>query len=153
MPSQGLALRPVRLLDLPALRRMRSLPAVQAHLRHPQPPSWPHQLRWFWRIHHDPTCRVWAVTRFGKLIGQAGFYYRNGTGAEVSVLIVDEEREDFEAEYWVVRNLLPAKAREWGLTSLWAEVLSTAPLLRQYVFPQTKRIWSDGYSTLYRWSV
>lgn len=153
MLPQALALRPIRWTDLPALRRWRGLPEVQRHLRHPKQPTWIEQVRWFFRIRKDKTCRVWAVTLFGKLVGQAGFYYRVGDAAEVSVLAVDGQREDFEVEHAVVRHLLPDAAREWGLTSLWAEVLGTAPLLRHFVFPQSKRIYSDRTSTFYRWSI
>lgn len=153
MLPQALGLRPIRWTDLPTLRHWRGIPDTQKHLRHPKQPNWLQQIRWFLRIRKDPTCRVFAVTLWGKLVGQAGFYYRVGDAAEVSVLAMQGEREDFEVEHFVVRHLLPEKAREWGLTHLWAEVLGTAPLLRHYVFPQSKRVYGDRKSTFYRWSV
>src|SRR5690349_12817911 len=82
MLPQAFALRPVELCDLPTLKRWRSLPSVQSHLRHPTPPTWPQHLAWWWRIHHDPTCRVFAVTLEDELVGQAGWYYRRGHAAE-----------------------------------------------------------------------
>lgn len=155
MSPQAFVLRPVRLWDLPTLKRWRSLPAIQSHLRHPTPPSWFDQLRWWWRIRHDPTCRVWAVTYCGMLCGHVGWYYRKYNRAEVSVLVVAEDRELFDSERRLVEGALAHKAREAGLTGLYVEVLSTAPRERHTVFPPYPRstITADGYSTLYRWSI
>lgn len=147
-------LRPVELCDLPTLKRWRALPSVQSHLRHPKT-SWFQHLKWWWRIrrHGDPTCRVWAVTRDDVLVGQAGLYYRMGPAAEVSVLVFRREAEDFEAEELITRGLLVMAARGWGLNTLFAEVLSTAPLMRHAVFPPNAVIWADSYSTIYRWRI
>lgn len=155
MPSQAFALRDIRLSDLPALKRWRSWPDVQRHLRNPTPPTWYQQFRWWRRIQRDPTCRVWAVTLEGELVGQAGWYYRKNYEAEVSVLVMDGDREAFETEGFVLRHLLTPKAREAGLTVLWAEVLATAPLKRHTVFPVSPHgtVTSDQYSTIYRWSI
>lgn len=157
MPAQY-ALRPVRLTDLPTLKRWRSLPDVQKHLRHPHT-SWLTHLRWWWgiRAHQHPTRRVWAVTWNGKLCGQAGLYYRTGAAAEVSILLVaqfpDRERDWSVAGRPVVEGPLATEAKAWGLTCLWAEVLSTAPLARHTLFPPESVIWADHYSTLYRWRI
>lgn len=149
----AIALRHVRWSDLPALKRMRSLPEVQKHLRHPRL-SWPQHLRWWLRIraHSDPTCRVWTVVREGKVIGCAGLYYRMGVGAEVSILVVKDGREAYATERAVIVVPLTHKAKQWGLKELWAEVLSTAPLQRHGVFPG-RPFYADTHSTLYRWSI
>lgn len=153
MVPQGLALRPIRLTDLPTLKRWRSLPHIQAHLRHPRT-TWSQHLRWFlWQRHH-PSVKVWAVTLGGRLVGQAGLYYRMGQGAEVSILMLDPQgRELFEVEWLIVRTFLADEARAWGLTSLWAEVLATAPLSRHDVFRHGQLLWADHHSTVYRWSL
>lgn len=155
MTTQAFALRPVRLTDLPTLKRWRGLPEVQRHLRHPTT-SWPQHLKWWWRIQHDPTCAVWAVTELGRLVGQVGWYYRKYNAAEVSVLVMMPwGKEDFPAEAEIVGTLLTAEARKAGLTTLYAEVLATAPLLRHTVFPPYPHstITADTYSTIYRWSI
>lgn len=154
MTTQAFALRPVRLTDLPTLKRWRGLPEVQRHLRHPRT-SWPQHLRWWWRIQRDPTCRVWAVTVNGRLVGQVGWYYRKYNAAEVSVLVVRDGGEDYACESLLVSYYLPPKAREAGLTTLWAEVLATAPLMRHSVFSPYpfSTITADSYSTIYRWSI
>lgn len=154
MTTQAFALRPIRLTDLPTLKRWRSLPEVQKHLRHPTTSWWTH-LRWFFRIRRDPTCRVFAVTLFGRLVGQVGWYYRKYNAAEVSILVIDGDVERFAAEAFVVDTLLPPEARKAGLTVLWAEVFATAPVERHTVFPGYPRatITADGYSTIYRWSI
>ena len=147
-------LRPVEFCDLPTLKRWRSLPSVQSHLRHPQI-SWFQHLQWWWRIrrHGDPTCRVWAVTQDNVLVGQAGLYYRMGPAAEVSVLVFDGNREDFYAERRVLGSILADAAQKWGLNTLFAEVLTTAPIQRHAVFPAHSVIWADSYSTIYRWRI
>lgn len=158
MPAQY-TLRPVEFCDLPTLKRWRELPSVQSHLRHPKL-TWFQHLKWWWRIrrHGDPTCRVWAVVdNDGVLVGQAGLYYRMGPAAEVSVLVVLEsrgvEREDTGAEFAVVSGPLTHAAKAWGLETLWAEVLTPAPLHRHWAFPPHTVIWADSYSTIYRWRI
>lgn len=155
MTTQAFALRRVRLTDLPALKRWREVPDVQRHLRHPHTP-WAAHLRWWWgiRAHRHPTRRVWAVTYAGALVGQAGLYYRMGAAAEVSLLVMVGARESFAAEQEVLR-LLERKARAWACTTLWAEVLATAPLARHSVFPPFPQatVSTDLYSTIYRWSL
>lgn len=146
--SAQYALRPLEWCDLPTLKRWRALPEVQRHLRHPHT-TWFQHLRWFLR--RDPTRKVWAVTWDESLVGIVGLYYRMGHGAEVSVLVMDGDREDYPAEKIAV-HLLTQEARAWGLTSLWAEVLVTAPLQRHSLFPHPS-IWADTYSTLYRWNL
>lgn len=87
------ALRPIRLTDLPRLRRWRGL---ATHLRHPGVPSWRHHLRWWWRTRHDPTCWVRAVVDVdGQLCGTVGVYYIGPDGGEVSVLCADDQGEHF----------------------------------------------------------
>lgn len=147
--SAQYALRPVEWCDLPTLKRWRSLPEVQRHLRHPQT-TWFQHLRWFLR--RDPTCRVWAVTWNDALVGVAGWYYRMGNAAEVSVLVMDRDREDAVGERVVVQGVLTRAAEAWGITTLWAEVLATAPVSRHSVFPPPS-IWADSYSTIYRWRI
>ena len=161
-------LRPVELCDLPTLKRWRELPSVQSHLRHPNI-TWFQHLKWWWRIrrHADPTCRVWAVVKDDVLVGQAGLYYRMGPAAEVSVLMVVRgiwaqdlkwyEVEDCEAEREIVHGPLTEAALAWGLDTLWAEVLATAPFRRHDVFTPglglSPLIWADSYSTIYRWRI
>lgn len=130
MPTQAFALRPVRLTDLPALRRWRSLPAVQSHLRHPQPPSWRQHLRWWWTIRNDPTCYVRAVTRNGVLVGVAGCYYIGHLAGELSVLCTDGERERYDWELEALRLVIASAP----LLHVWAEVYPTAPEERQALF-------------------
>ena len=151
MSPQDFQLRPVRVTDLPTLKRWRSLPEVQSHLRHPST-SWADHLKWFLRIQRDPTCRVWAVVYGDQLVGQAGLYYKMGPAAEVSLVVFAGEKEAFTAERVALRELEYAALR-WGVTTLWAEVLSTAPLQRHTVFPPASMIWADTYSTIYRWSL
>lgn len=155
MSPQAFALRPLRWTDLPALKRWRGLPEIQRHLRHPTPPTWVQHVRWFLRVRRDPTCQVWAVTYGGKLVGQAGWYYRRYNAAEVSILVVFGTMESFTHEATVLHSLLAPKAREYGLTTLWAEVLSRAPVGRHTVFPAfpTSTVTADGKSTIYRWSI
>ena len=152
MPSQGFALRPIELCDLPTLKHWRGLPDIQRHLRHPTT-SWPQHLAWWWRTKHDRTCRVWAITLNGELVGIGGFYYRRLGAAEVSVIVMSDGVEDWAAERYVVEHLLTPAGRKWGLYVLYAEVLSTAPLKRHTVFPTHGTVTADTYSTLYRWSI
>lgn len=145
MPPQ-VSLRPLRWSDLPALKRWRGLPDVSRHLRHPKT-SWLQHLRWFLS---KPS--VWAVEREGKLVGQVGWYYRVKDAAEVSVLVMDGDREDYAWERVVVSLYLAPLARAHGLKHLWAEVLSTAPLGRHHAVSFGQSI-GDSYSTFYRWSI
>ena len=146
MSPQDYHLRPLHWSDLPALKRWRQIPDVRRHLRNPRL-NWLQHILWFLG---RPT--VWAVTLNGVLVGQAGWYYRTGTGAEVSILIVIDGYEDYGAERLVVSGLLAAKARAHGLTHFWAEVLATAPLYRHHAVSLGPSV-GDGYSTLYRWSL
>lgn len=148
-------LRPVEFCDLPTLKRWRELPSVQSHLRHPNL-TWFQHLKWWWRIrrHGDPTCRVWAVVKDDVLVGQAGLYYRMGPAAEVSVLVFNNEGQEwYGGESSVLHGPLTEAAKGWGLNTLFAEVLTTAPLARHPVFPMESRIWADSYSTIYRWRI
>lgn len=155
MPAQY-ALRPVRLSDLPALKWWRSFPDPRRHLRHPDL-SWLQHLTWWWgiRSHTHPTQRAWAVVNHkGELVGQAGLYYKMGPAAEVSVLVLyPNGTEDWESEWVVVQDLLIPAAKAWGIETLWAEVLATAPLMRHNVFPSDAVVWADSYSTIYRWRI
>lgn len=153
MSPQAFALRPIELCDLPTLKRWRAIPAVQSHLRHPIPPTWPQHLAWWWRTKHDPSCRVFAVTLNDELVGQAGWYYRRGTVAEVSLVVMDGYQECFATEGFILRHLLHPEAKTAGLTVLFAEVLATAPIKRHTVFPADGVVAADTYSTLYRWSI
>lgn len=148
----SLQVRPVRWTDLPTLKRWRSLPSLRSHLRHPDI-TWLQHLQWFWRIQRDPTCRVWAVEYAGRLAGVMGLYYRMGPAAEVSVMAVVLGREDFTLERQIVQGPLTEQALGWGLTTLWAEVLVTAPLQRHDLAPPRSLIWADHYSSIYRWSI
>lgn len=131
MALQAYALRPVHLRDLPALKRWRGLPEVQRHLRHPHAFGWWRHLRWWWN--NGKGYRVYAVTLNGDLIGVAGFYYIAQGAAELSILCVTHEQEDYPAERQALRLLL-REARTIGLSHVWAEVVSTASLGRHSVF-------------------
>lgn len=149
MPAQY-ALRRIEFCDLPTLKRWRSLPEVQRHLRHPKL-SWLSHLLWWWGIrrHTHPTQRVWAVVNAREeLVGQVGYYYRSGDVAEASVLACT-----FHEDYALERELIPlldAAARADGVRYLYAEVLTRAPLKRHGVFVGWGVTHADTKSTIYK---
>lgn len=124
---------PLEPYHLPALRRWRALPAIAAHLRHPEPQSEAAQWAWYQALDADPATRMYAVEQVSSgtpcHIGVAGLcHIHHGTlSAELSVLVVDPEtsREDFPAETEVVRLLCVQAFDGLGLRRVWAEVYHT----------------------------